>query len=543
MPLHTLLLSVYPILHLYARNMAYTPLQDTIRSFVVAGAFAFYFLLGFRLVVRGWHKAGVLSSLALVMFFSFGHAVNAVERWSAEGSPVLAFAQLRLLWIAAFVVLAFVVWRWRVGLKTTQLLNGVAACLLAFPLFTAISTGLLTRGVAEADAEALARLRGQGRAEASLPSEVDDEPPDIYYIVFDGYERADLLARYYGYDNAPFLEALERRGFYVVSAGRSNYMNTNYSLNTSLNLVYFHDFPPRLTYSARYNLETNYVSDFLRRQGYRVIVFDSGSRDTNAQYADVFVSPGSGAPTREGRLNAFEQLLLRTTGRLLLPEAGSEAGRPGQAAAGLGAAVNQELDERRQRIAQAFERLADFAALPGPHFLFAHIYLPHVPFLYGAAGQPLDFHGDRDLTWYQVKPDEYLEYYGYQLDYLNRAVLQAIDAVLAGSDGPVVIILQSDHGDEAYLDWEAPTAEGVDVRTAILHAIYFSDGSYAALYPTMTPVNTFRIVFNHWFGTQYPLLEDRVFFHEHPLQTSAHQRPEFLDACAHFAICLPTPPR
>jgi hypothetical protein len=121
-------------------------------------------------------------------------------------------------------------------------------------------------------------------------------------------------------------------------------------------------------------------------------------------------------------------------------------------------------------------------------------------------------------------------------------VLDAIDVILKGSKKPVVIVLQSDHGDEKFLDRDAPTTQGVNVRSAILNVIYFSDQSYHGFYPTMTPVNTFRLVFNHWFGTQYPLLSDRVFFHEDPLSTGINEKPEFVDACAHFGICLPHPP-
>ncbi|MFN8461121.1 MAG: hypothetical protein U0X93_05055 [Anaerolineales bacterium] len=28
------------------------------------------------------------------------------------------------------------------------------------------------------------------------------------------------------------------------------------------------------------------------------------------------------------------------------------------------------------------------------------------------------------------------------------------------------------------------------------------------MYPTITPVNSFRVVFNNYFGTDYPLLDD-----------------------------------
>jgi len=41
-----------------------------------------------------------------------------------------------------------------------------------------------------------------------------------------------------------------------------------------------------------------------------------------------------------------------------------------------------------------------------------------------------------------------------------------------------------------------------------LNAVYFPDHDYRMLYPQMSPVNTFRIVFNHYFGQNLPLLKD-----------------------------------
>ena len=122
---------------------------------------------------------------------------------------------------------------------------------------------------------------------------------------------------------------------------------------------------------------------------------------------------------------------------------------------------------------------------------------------------------------------------------MNQAILRAVDELLQGTERPLVIVLQSHHGDDRFLDWDDPTTQGVHVRSAILNAVYYSEGGYDGLYPSMTPVNTFRLVLNHWFGTDYPLLRDAVLFHEHPLSTPFHQVPEFVDACAEFGLCLP----
>jgi hypothetical protein len=64
------------------------------------------------------------------------------------------------------------------------------------------------------------------------------EKPDIYYIILDGYARADVLSNLYGYDNSDFIKPLEQRGFNMASQSRSNYPRTLLSLASSLNMKY-----------------------------------------------------------------------------------------------------------------------------------------------------------------------------------------------------------------------------------------------------------------------------------------------------------------
>jgi hypothetical protein len=46
-------------------------------------------------------------------------------------------------------------------------------------------------------------------------------------------------------------------------------------------------------------------------------------------------------------------------------------------------------------------------------------------------------------------------------------------------------------------------------------AYYFPGKDVSELaYPTMTPVNSFRLVFNTYFGGNFPLLEDTSYFSE-----------------------------
>ena len=145
------------------------------------------------------------------------------------------------------------------------------------------------------------------------------------------------------------------------------------------------------------------------------------------------------------------------------------------------------------------------------------------------------------MHWYETAPENYDELYAYQILYLNKLILSTIDQILERSKRPVVIILQADHGDGKYLEGNTITKQGVDIRSAILNAIYFSDYTYEDLYPSMSPVNTFRIIFNKWFGANYPLLPDKVFANDQPYTIIANSKPVFIDACNEFDICLPLP--
>ena len=49
------------------------------------------------------------------------------------------------------------------------------------------------------------------------------------------------------------------------------------------------------------------------------------------------------------------------------------------------------------------------------------------------------------------------------------------------------------------------------IRHGILNAYYFPDGGYKVLYDSISPVNNFRILFKHYFGVDFNLLDDISF--------------------------------
>jgi hypothetical protein len=339
LPVHSLLVSVYPVIHLYSRNTVFVPFEDTLRWSGLSLGIAAIFLVGFGLILRSCAKAGILTSSLIVTFYTFGRIVDLMERRSSQLVLDLNGTLVASLGSLVFLLFILVLMREKIPDEMTFYLNIVSLVLMSLPLFTILSSKYVQAVGSQLDSESLSAIRLEEEAEASMRELSRAELPDIYYIILDGYARADVLDEFYDYDNSSFIAALEDKGFFVASASRSNYLNTTYSLNTSLNLVYFHDFPARMIRTARYNLRTNYVSEFLRGQGYEIVVFDSGTGDTNNQYADHFLSPHKVEP--EEGVNAFEQLLLRTTVGSTLLKARSLGEDSEDARKGLGSSVDE----------------------------------------------------------------------------------------------------------------------------------------------------------------------------------------------------------
>jgi hypothetical protein len=110
----------------------------------------------------------------------------------------------------------------------TRGLNLFAIVLVALPVIDA--------------ARARPSLARPARAASPVPiSPGTAKLPDIYYIILDGYARSDAMRRLFDYDNSPFLESLERKGFYVARRSTANYCQTPLSPSSYLNMSYLNN--------------------------------------------------------------------------------------------------------------------------------------------------------------------------------------------------------------------------------------------------------------------------------------------------------------
>ncbi|NQT54139.1 hypothetical protein HQ576_18935 [bacterium] len=498
-----MLFATFPILFLYAQNAASVPARSTLMPLVVTlcGTVVVWLLL--HRVVRDARRAALLVSCLALFILLYGHVANmlpptvGVEGWRV-GRNRLLFP----LWCIVLAGLLVGVARWRGDLaRLTSSLNLVSALLVMVSL---IQAGVM-----------LQRESSYGSGWELDPPIVlpeltaaqQDALPSVYYIILDGHAREDVLQEVYGMVSSELCEGLRARGFYVAQDSRANYSQTLLSLASSLNMVYLDDVCARMRGAGDFRLPLvrllarNHVTRLLRHNGYRFYAFASGYSGTEIRTADVYVQH------RGLGMDEFQHELLNTT---MWPQINRAARRVLLSVAG----YDLQRVAHRNRVLFILDELPRISAQAGRKFVFAHVLLPHPPFIFrrdGEAAEGVERFSYADGSHCKMSREAYRAGYREQVMFVAKKVLDAVDGILSRSAKPPVIIIQSDHGPGLELHWESAERTNMWERLSILNA-YFLPGGDKRLYPNISPVNTFRVILNRYFGANAPLLEDKSFF-------------------------------
>ena len=509
--IHPFLFSVYPILMLVAYNIQTVTAWMVFRPIVVAIVVAGLLFGMFSLILRNSRKAGLFVTLLMLLFFSYGHVYGILKENPIFGVTLGRHSIMISLWLVIFAVGAVLILRARRDLlKLSEALNVVAVIAVLFPLVQIASYGFQS-------SRALPKSPGvQNDNELPLPAELTnlkppgENAPDIYFIILDGYGRDDTLKQYFNYDNSAFLHSLEGMHFYVARCSQSNYSETQLSLASSLNMNYL----PALGVDEEQGddqmplnhlIDTNFTRRVLTSLGYKTVSVKSGFSPTEWVNADYYLSASSnpGKANYFGGINSFKSLVMRTSGGLILYSITNRL--PDTMKSFLDAAYN----EHRDTILYALNALEKIPSLPGHKFVFVHILAPHEPFVFGPdggyVGRKIPFTLNHDLE--TQDPKVYVEGYRGQVIYLNKRVIPILQKVIANSPVPPVIIIEGDHGPLSRISSE-------NARLTNLIALYMPEGGDKNLYPTITSVNTFRILFNTYFGAKLSLLDNASYFYD-----------------------------
>jgi len=274
---------------------------------------------------------------------------------------------------------------------------------------------------------------------------------------------------------------LEDLGFYVADCAQSNYPITKLSVTSTFYANYHQE-------ATLYPVYSSLAIETLRSEGYRVITFENRSSGHFAIGEDLQLSRNqmllSGLDLTGG-LSEFEVMLWKTTfARIaydmpqLIP------------AFNVKSLQKWEYYEHYQQTYFMLDELKRLPEMAGPKFVFAHFLVPHPPFIFAPDGQ---------FSWWEGQAEGYVS----NVQFIDSQIVPVVAEIIKNSKTPPVIIIMGDHGATGI-----PKLERPEWRMSILNAYYVNDQAKKDLYATITPVNTFRVIFNNYFGTDYPLLED-----------------------------------
>jgi hypothetical protein len=511
-PCYPLLLAVYPILALLAANVSEVDVPAAFRPLLVSLLLASFLFIALRIIFKDWHKAGITLAFILLLFFSYGHIYNLIKNTMLLG---LNIGRHRVLAVV-FLMLALggtwlIVKRFKTNRTFTRVANFITLAMVCFSLIQIGNFHLQTGNTT--------RLPAIGASQDNNDLVVPDPAPDIYYIILDMYTRSDVLRSDFGYDNSWFIDELENMGFYVADCSRSNYTQTELSLSSSLNMDYLPQLNPGFSPdktnmdSLTPLLKQSRVRTLLEEAGYQSVAFDTGYFWDSWTDADIYLEPGN----QYGLLRdvtPFESLAIQTTAGLILTDT--------QALVSKSAinSVKNPFGEYVDRQRFILDQMENIATLASPKLVFAHIMIPHYPFIFTADGSlqtDMGFYSEHNTP---IDEEHYQEGYVAQVQFINQRTLSFLKRIKEQSKRPVIIIVQGDHGARN------------ENRLAILNAYHFPDGSQD-LYANISPVNTFRMILNDYFGTKFDLLPDKSY-------SSVVSKPfDFTEVAESSQSCIP----
>jgi hypothetical protein len=490
-----------PIVRLWAINRAeFSPDVMTL-PLLVAAAAAIVLVGIYRVVVGQLGAASLLASLTVLYVVTFGYQLEALGALIGVDRARAASGSLRVVELIGLIALvAAVAWLVRRG----RFSGAVAARALGIAAVVLTALSLIMpptpadAGGAAVDGETLAGdpVRGRpvvmprlaDRTPAPRATEAltrgDPEHPDVYYIIFDGYGRQDVLQHHYGWDNERFLGELEARGFFVARSSYANYPATHLSVGASLNLRYLDEElaagRPLTDYFEL--LKQSDVAVRFRDRGYRYVLVPSiwgGTNDSPIADDVLGISGEIGNEFQAGLLD------LTVAGDL---RSGITVGDVHLA---------------------AFDALETVADMEAPTFTFAHIVLPHPPYVLDRDGRIIYRASSLRGTWFtQDDKRGYIE----QVRFVNRRIVEILDRILDRSDDAIVII-QGDHGPFANRLRNEGPVQAESARLAILNAYRVPEQIGSQLYPSISPVNSFRLLFTGLGWDDLELLPERHFYY------------------------------
>jgi hypothetical protein len=322
--------------------------------------------------------------------------------------------------------------------------------------------------------------------------------PDVYFIILDGYGRADVLADVYGHSNQSFIQELESQMFEVPERSFANYSSTASSVSSTLALEYLVE--PGTTPDYRFVQAlhdviggANPVVGTLKQSGYHYAHIEGG-------WDGARCGPNVDTCYRASFLDeAMWTLLGRTP---LAPLAEDSVGHA-FALNGL----------------RSLENLIEEATTDRdtPRFVLGHVLLPHPPLTLDATcavrpepqpgGPAVGARFLADTRQLDGRRAGYVE----QVECVNERILRFLDAL----DEDAVVFITGDHGPDSFGQMKLAPGEWTEAdikeRLSVFSAYRLPPGCPTEVTESQDLINGMRKVLGCLIDAELPELPSRSY--------------------------------
>ncbi len=501
-------IALYPVVQIFASNQNQLAFRQLVGPVFVSLLLAGIVLVIMYALLRSLIKASLATSIVMaesLFYLLWYDRYNSSIETLGSISTRLNSATLFIILSTAFVV-GVIIFIWR----TKKNLQRPAEVLLVIITALIAVTGvqIIRYNLANRRADALKVSSPLATASGTAPADA----PDVYYIILDRHADSRTLSDTYKYDNSAFINNLKSKGF-AVTDSYANYPFTVQSLASSLNSEYLPQLTPAQQNVVSSNMifsnmiQYNGAAQFFLRHGYSYINLASWWDATgyNAQAtSNLRYGRGITILGHLFRVSDFGAVIMRQS--IMAPIIDKKLMLFGKT---IFATDISALNLHANNASYEFNKLnSAIPAAPGPKFVFAHILMPHPPYVFDANGNPTD-----DLDHNTDKG--YID----QMKYTDQKMVGILDNIIKNSKKPPVIVVQADEGPyparfDGHTDtfnWKDATPAELQQKTGILNAYFMPGQDMSSLPPTISPVNTFRQIIDRYFGGNLPILPDKYY--------------------------------
>jgi hypothetical protein len=509
---YPLLFAVFPVISLFAHNVGELTIEQLNTPLIFSLIFMLILWSLWDFFLQNKMKSALISTLIFFLLFSYGHIKFLIINTAAnlfrispdslnklENSLPVIF----LLALVASTIIFFIMQK-KLSNKlqlATNILNVISLSILIIPLTT---ISLVNWQRLSSSIEPL-------KVTNTINNQSSAQFPDIYYIIVERYADDKVLKESYGFDNSDFINFLQEKGFYIADS-YSNYPFTATSLASSLNMKYLDDYQSQFGKASTDQIplasyiENNETVKFLKSRGYKYLHFGHQEvplteKNANADLNYIYTGQGNAVD-----FSRFSRLLLDQSAYIPIVSLINQTGNT--------QFINpiRELRWRYYNVnLDQFNQLSKNTSKEGPKFVFVHTFVTHDPFVFDSDGTYIPFEKANTI--------KYQDFYIREITYLNSLLKDLVENILKQSKTPPIIIIQADEGpypEKAFknmdeFDWKKAGKKELKEKSAIFNAYYLPGVNSDKLYPGITPVNTFRMIFSHYFNEDFPLLEDKIY--------------------------------